>query len=124
MSIAENKDFVTRYFSALSGQAKPEALVRQYTNDPALLGHVAFFEAAFPQYELYADDLIAEGDLVTVRARFAGVHKGDLMGIAPTGKAVALPFIIIYRITDDLISEHWMAVDQLDLLKQLGVMPS
>lgn len=124
MSTAENKDLVTRYFSALSGQAKPETLVREYTNDPALLGHVAFFEAAFPHYELFADDLLAEGDKVTVRARFQGVHNGDLMGIAPTGKTVTLPFIIIYRIADGLIVEHWMAVDQLDLMKQLGVIPS
>ncbi|MBI1761754.1 MAG: ester cyclase [Acidobacteria bacterium] len=124
MSVTENKNLVTRYFTALSGQPKPEALVRQYTNDPALLGHVAFFEAAFPRYELFADDLLAEGDKVTVRARFAGVQRGDLMGSAPTGKAVALPFIIIYRIADGLIAEHWMAVDQLDLMKQLGVMPS
>lgn len=123
MSTVENKDLIARYFAALSGQPKPETLVRQYTNDPALLGHVAFFEAAFPRYELFADDMIAEGDKVTVRARFQGVHQGDLQGIAPTGKAVTLPFIIIYRITDGLIAEHWMAVDQLDLMKQLGVIP-
>ncbi len=124
MSIADNKNLVARYFAALSGQLKPETLVRAYTNDPALLGHVAFFEAAFPRYELFADDLIAEGDKVTVRARFQGTHQGDLQGIAPTGKAVALPFIIIYRIADGLIAEHWMCVDQLDLMKQLGVIQS
>ncbi len=121
MSITDNKDLVARYFAALSGQPKTEDLVRTYTNDPALLGHVAFFEAAFPRYELFADDLLAEGDKVAVRARFAGVHKGDLQGIAPTGKAVALPFIIIYRIASGLIAEHWMSVDQLDLMRQLGV---
>lgn len=124
MSTVENKDFITRYFAAITGQPKPEALVREYTNDPALLGHVAFFEAAFPHYELFADDLIAEGDKVTVRARFQGVHQGDLLGIVPTGKAVALPFMVIYRIADGLIVEHWMCVDQLDLMKQLGVIPA
>lgn len=124
MSTVENKDFITRYFAAITGQPKPETLVREYTSDPALLGHVAFFEAAFPHYELFADDLIAEGDKVTVRARFQGVHQGDLMGVAPTGKRVALPFMVIYRIADGLIVEHWMCVDQLDLMKQLGVIPA
>lgn len=121
MITTENKDFIARYFAALSGRPKPEALVRQYTNDAALLDHIAFFEAAFPQYEIFADDMIAEADKVTVRARFQGVHQGELLGIAPTGKTVALPFIIIYRIADGLIAEHWMCVDQLDLMKQLGV---
>jgi ketosteroid isomerase-like protein len=120
-TIETNKELVRRYFAALSGQAKPAALVREYTSDPALLEHVAFFEAAFPRYELFADDLLAEGDKVVVRARFQGVHQGDLLGLAPTGKAVALPFIIIYRVADAKIVEHWLSVDQLDLMKQLGV---
>lgn len=124
MSTTDNKTLVTRYFAALSGQPKTEALVREFTDDPALLGHVAFFEAAFPCYELFADDLIAEDDKVAVRARFQGTQQGELQGIAPTGKTVTLPFIIIYRIADEKIAEHWMSVDQLELLKQLGVMPS
>lgn len=105
----------------MSGQPKPETLVCRYTNVLALLGHIAFFEAAFPQYELFADDMIAEGDKVTVRARFQGVHQGELQGSAPTDKSVALLFLVIYRIAEGMITEHWMAVDQLDLMKQFGV---
>ena len=85
--------------------------------------HIAFFEASFPRYELLAEDLIAEADQVTVRAVFKGTHQGDLMGIAPTGKQVELPFIIIYRIAGDKIVQHWMSVDQMALMQQLGVVP-
>ena len=67
--------------------------------------------------------MIAEGDKVVVRSTFRGTHKGDLMGIAPTGTQVTMPLILIYRIADDKIIEHWMQADALGLLQQLGVIP-
>ena len=123
MSNQENKTLIRRYFAALSGKAKPAATVADYTTDEELKQHIAFFEAAFPRYELLADDMIAEGDQVVVRARFRGTHNGEMMGIPPTGKQADVPFIIIYRIAEDKIVEHWMSVNQLELLQQLGVAP-
>jgi predicted ester cyclase len=121
MSSIENKVFIARYFAALSGKPKPAETVAEYVSEKALEQHIAIFEAAFPQYELFADEMIAEGDKVAVCARFRGTHKGDLMGIAPTSKEVTLPFIIVYQITDGKISGHTMAIDQMSLMKQLGV---
>lgn len=121
----QDKELIRSYFNSLSGKDKPAEVVNRYVadSDEELKQHVAFFEAAFPQYELIAEDMIAEGDKVAVRAIFKGTHKGDLMGIAPTGKQVTLPFIIVYRIAGDKIVEHWMSVDQLSLMQQLGVVP-
>lgn len=118
-----NKEFITRYFAAISGKPKPAATVAEYVSEDAMKHHIEFFEAAFPNYELFADEMIAEGDKVCVVARFRGTHNGDLMGIAPTGKTVTLPFIIVYKITDGKIAGHTMAIDQMDLMKQLGVTP-
>ena len=123
MSTEDNKTFIRRYFEALSGKDKPAAVVNEYVSDGELKHHIAFYEAAFPNYELIAEDMIAEGDKVVVRSTFRGTHKGDLMGIAPTGKQVTMPFMIIYRIADDKIVEHWMQADALGMLQQLGVIP-
>jgi predicted ester cyclase len=124
MSTESNKAFVRRYFEAM-GKDKSPANVNRYVaeSDQELKDHIAFFEAAFPKYQLSVDDMIAEGDKVAVRTTFTGTHKGDLMGIAPTGKDVVLPFIIIYRVSGDRIVEHWMSVDQMALMQQLGVAP-
>lgn len=121
MTTKETKDFVRRYLAALSGQDKPAATVDEYAADEELKRHIALFEAAFPRYEIIADEMIAEDDKVALRARFQGRHDGDLMGIAATGKQVVLPFIIIYRLANGKIEEHWMSINQLDLIKQLGV---
>ena len=123
MSTEDNKTFIRRYFEAISGKDKSTAVVNRYVTDEELKHHIAFYEAAFPNYELIAEDLIAEGDKVVVRSTFRGTHKGDLMGIAPTGKQVTMPLILIYRLADDKIVEHWMQADALGMMQQLGVIP-
>ena len=112
---------VENYFAAISGKEKPAAVLDVYASDEELKKHITFFEAAFPHYALVLEDLIAQGDRVAVRARFRGMHAGDLMGIAPTGKTIDVPFIIIYRVANGRIAEHWMSIDQMEVLKQLGV---
>ncbi len=124
MSPEENKAFIRRYFEALSGKDKPAAVVNRYVSDEELKHHIAQFETTFPGYQLTAEEMIAEGDKVVVRSTFRGTHKGDLMGIPPTGKQVTMPLILIYRIADDKIVEHWMQADNLGLLQQLGAIPA
>lgn len=119
--LQDNIALVQKYFAAISGKDKPAATLDGYLADAELKQHVTLFESAFPRYVLVAQDLIAQGDKVAVRARFQGTHAGDLMGIAPTGKSVDVPFIIIYRLAGGRIAEHWMSIDQMDVLKQLGV---
>jgi predicted ester cyclase len=121
MSTAENKDLIARYFAALSGKAKSATIVAEFSDSSELKQHIEVFEAAFPKYELFADEMIAEGDKVVVCARFRGAHNGDLMGIAPTGKTVALPFIIVYQVAAGKIAGFNLAIDQMELMKQLGV---
>jgi hypothetical protein len=50
-------------------------------------------------------------------------HRGELMGIPPTGREVDLTASEIFRLADDRIVEQWVAVDNLSLLRQLGVFP-
>jgi len=123
MSTAESKAFMQRYAEALSGKAKPPALVDQYVadSDPALKQHIADIEVAFPRYELVADDLIVEGEKVVLRFALRATHQGAFMGIPATGRKINVPGIIIYRIADNKIVEHWMQIDSAALMQQLGV---
>lgn len=120
-STLENVAIVTRYLAAVSGHPKPDSVLDLYIADDDLRQQVAYFEKVFPNHLLLADDVIAQGDKVAVRARLQGTHAGDLMGIAPTMKGVNVPFIVIYRIAGARIAEHWMSIDQSELLRQLGI---
>ena len=69
--------------------------------------------------------MIAEDDRVASRSTIGGVHLGEFMGAAPTGKHVSWTGLIIYRIDDDgKIVERWQDFDALGMMQQLGVIPS
>ncbi len=76
--------------------------------------------AAFPDWSVSIEDLIAEGDKVVVRATGRGTHTGEFMGIAPTGKHISVTWIAIYRVANGKLAEHWQNIDDLGLMKQLG----
>jgi predicted ester cyclase len=123
MSASQNKEFISKYFAALSGQPKPEKIVNQYVEEQPLKDHIAQAEAGFPQYQLIAVDMIAEGDQVAVKARLVGTHRGEYNGIPATGRSVDVPFHITYRIKGGKIVDHWMVLDSMVFLQQLGIVP-
>jgi predicted ester cyclase len=116
---AESKQFIGRYLQALSGQVKTPDLVAQFVSDPSLATHFSDVEAAFPEYEIVAEDLIAEGDRVAMSGVFHGVHRGPFAGIAATGRTVSAPLMIVYRSQRDRIAEHWLQFDGAALVAQL-----
>ena len=124
MSAQSNKEIIERYLEAISGKPKPAELVARFVDDVSLKDHIALFEAAFPRYALHADDLVAEGDRVAVRATFCGRQTGDFQGIAPSGRDVTISLMLIYRLAGGTIVEHWMNADSLGLLQQLGAVPA
>jgi len=79
---------------------------------------------AFPDGQWIVDDAIAEDDRVVLRYTFRGTHKGDLMGIPPTGKTVAFSGMSMYRMVDNTCVEFWEALDRLTLYQQLGLVPA
>jgi len=76
--------------------------------------------AVFPDWGVRVEDLIAEGDKVVVRAIGSGTHRGEFMGIAPTGRRISVTWIAIYRVANGKLAEHWQNIDELGMLKQLG----
>jgi steroid delta-isomerase-like uncharacterized protein len=77
---------------------------------------------AYPDLKITAEDLIAEGDKVVGRQVVTGTHRGEYMGIPPTGRSVTYNEIFIFRVADDgRIAEIWGVVDVLAQLRQLGV---
>ena len=82
--------------------------------------YLAGFMGAFPDCQF----TIAEGDQVVTKKTFTGTHTVELNGIPPTGKRVTLTFADIMRVRDGQIVEHWLAMDQLSFMQQLGVLPT
>jgi predicted ester cyclase len=84
---------------------------------------VTMFRTAFPDIHITIDDMVAEGDKVANRYTWRGTHKGELMGIAPTGKQVTVTGIKITQFVGGKQVEGWISGDQLGMMQQLGVVP-
>jgi predicted ester cyclase len=80
----------------------------------------ADFRRGFPDVISTIEDLIAEGDKVVARWRSHATHRGDYMGIAPSGKEVQFTGISVYRIEEGKIAESWTEEDQFGLMRQIG----
>ena len=81
------------------------------------------FAAAFPDMEFIFYDTFAEGDKVASRFEMRGTHKGEFMGVPPTGKRVSMSGIVLERVEDGKVAESWVERDNLGLLQQIGVVP-
>ncbi|MDT0343901.1 ester cyclase [Streptomyces litchfieldiae] len=85
---------------------------------------LARLHRAFPDLHVAVEDMIAEGDKVVCRNTVTGTHRGEYLGVAPTGKSITYSEIFIVRFVDDRIAEGWGVVDVAAQLRQLGVLPA
>jgi steroid delta-isomerase-like uncharacterized protein len=83
----------------------------------------AMMFSAFPDFRATIENLIAEDDKVVVHMLWTGTHKGEFMGIPPTGKQIAINVIDILRVSEGKFVEHWGVSDMMALMQQLGVSP-
>jgi steroid delta-isomerase-like uncharacterized protein len=83
----------------------------------------AALRQAFPDLRAKIHDQLSEKDRVATRKTFRGTHRGEFLGIAPTGRSVSFDVIDVVRIADGRIAEHWNVVDLMGLLQQIGPRP-
>ncbi|MGQ0600464.1 MAG: ester cyclase [Anaerolineales bacterium] len=85
---------------------------------------IGVFLSAFPDSRFPIDVTVAEGDRVAVQHRLVGTHNGDFQGVPPTGKAVVVPAIAIFRIAEGKVAECWLNAELVGLMMQIGAIPS
>jgi predicted ester cyclase len=138
MFTEENKRIVSRITLEAFNLGRPEVLDEIVAADafdhspapgmpPGAEGYkrfLAILRTAFPDLEYTIDQQLAEGDLVATRVTGSGTHKGDFLGIPPTGRRVTWTQTHLSRMVDGKMVEHWADIDQLGLLQKLGAIPT
>ena len=94
------------------------------TGRDGLGGDVTSLHRAFPDLDLIVADMFAEHDKVVTRVIARGTQLGPLPHIPPTARRTAVMGHEIWRIADGRILEHWGRFEDLDLLQQLGILPT
>ena len=78
---------------------------------------------AYPDLKFTLEQVVAEGDLVSVLWMAKGTHTGTLNGNPGNGKQVQIRGITLWRIADGKIKEEWSAIGDYTLLEQIGMLP-
>jgi predicted ester cyclase len=63
--------------------------------------------------------LLVDGAQAAIEADFVGTHTGEFAGIQPTGRAVKVPYSVVYDVHDDLISALRIYFPMSTLIEQL-----
>ncbi len=121
MSAQENKAISNKVAQAI-GTGDLDALDELMAPDLAreFKEAIAELRQAFPDYHGTNVIQIAEGDLVANRFVFHGTHRGEFMGIAPTGREVTFEGLALDRVVDGKIVENWVEMDLEVILEQIG----
>ena len=138
MSAEDNKAIIRRFYEEVFNQKK-RAAIEEFVDSkgidhalpPGLPAgiegtkqFITMYLTAFPDLHFTVEDMIAEGDKVVARLTTRGTQQGAFMGIPPTGKQATITAIDINRIVGGKSVEHWLNMDTLGLLQQLGVIPA
>ena len=134
-SIEANKQLARDYIKAFA--VGDEAFFRQHIapdfrrNDPGLPFEVRGpegvkqlsdgFISGIPDLEVFVEDVIAEGEKVLVRLRAKGTHNGELMGVPATGRPINIDVLDLFHFRDGMLVEQWALIDNLGMLRQIGV---
>jgi predicted ester cyclase len=79
------------------------------------------YAEAFPDGKIELKEVHAQGDTSVAEFLGKGTHRGDFMGIAPTGKRVEIPVCNVIEVRDGKVIREREYMDNLHMMIQLGV---
>jgi len=132
--LEQNKQVIRRFFDemwnpwnfAKADELLAEDIVFRGTLGSELKGRDAFrnymrkVQSAFPDFHNSILEMTAEADRVVARTMYRGTHRGEIFGVAPTGKAITYAGAAFFRIADGKVTHGWVLGDLLALLRQMG----
>jgi predicted ester cyclase len=124
VSVEENKAMLRRLVEAHNA-GNMDVMDELFTPELAEQAKQGFtaFRSAFPDWREEIVDLVAEEDKVVGRFKCSGTHRGEMMGIAPTGRRQEVDEVYFLRVEDGKFVEFWGLEDNFTRMRQLGLLP-
>ncbi len=135
MSAKRNLELIHRMYEALNAQDL-DAHDEYWSEDMIWHGPPAFgdihgldgfknevlkpFYKAFPDYHAKNDIELADDTWVAATGFVTGTHQGEWLGLAPTGRPMRMRFSDFWLIKEGRLTDNYVMVDQIDVMKQLG----
>ena len=133
----ENKALDRRWFEEVWNQGSVSSYQELASRDlvmhntpPGITGDfegiqqaISIHRTGFPDLRFEIDAQVAEGNQVVTLWTVTGTHQGEWVGYPPTGKQINIQGMSLGRYQNGKIVEAWLAVDMLDFMQQLGIVP-
>jgi len=81
--------------------------------------YVRMVTTALSTYRCDVELLIADGDSAAAKVRFSGLHTGDFLGYAPTGRRVEWIGAAFFAVEENQLRDIWVLGDLETLRAQL-----
>ncbi len=83
------------------------------------VGILKIVTGQFSDLKVTVLDAFAEGDMVATRVLYEGVHTGECMGVAPTGRKITFEALENFRLEQGVIVESWGYWPDLEIKNKL-----
>lgn len=128
-----NKELIRRYYAEMWNQWRFElademvdsevrfrgSLGRMVAGRGGLVGYMKHVQGIFPDFHNTIETMVAEDDQIAAQLTYNGTHRGEMFGIAPTGRRVHYSGVGIFQIAGGRITDAWVLGDLATLLLQL-----
>ena len=131
----QNKEIVRRFYAEVMGAGNMNSF-RELV-DPGFVDHgetlfgspnrdelemgIGYMHNLFEDFNVYLEDMIADGDIVGVRGTMRCKNIGSWLGTKPQGNNLEWKGLAIFRLQDGKIIERWFNSDSLNIVVQMGV---
>ena len=83
--------------------------------------YLRMIHTALSKYTCTIEEIVEEGQRAAARMRFAGIHRGQFFGVAPSGREISWSGAAFFAIDGDKISSLWVLGDIDSVKQQLGL---
>jgi predicted ester cyclase len=122
----QNKEMVRHMVEAINAGTEDTVLDELFAPRAARRVKRLFaeFRSAFPDWHEEIVELVAEGNTVAGRFKCSGIHQGEFLGEAPTGKRMEVEEVFFLRAENGKFVDFWALEDSMGRMRQLGLIPS
>jgi steroid delta-isomerase-like uncharacterized protein len=124
-------EFINSADEQLAGQViASDAVFHAPTHAEPLRGPAGYLELlailrnGFPDIHWTMEETIIEGNRVAARFTMRGTHRGDFIGIPPTGNEISVQALNFYHLADGQIVGEQGQPDLLGIMQQIGALPA
>ena len=132
----QNKEIVRRFYAEVMGHGNLDSLRELMHEDfvdhgETLFGSpqgratlemgIGYMHDLFEDFNVFLEDMIADGDIVGVRGTMRCKNTGAWLGAKASGNNLEWKGLAIFRIEDGKIKERWFNSDSMNIVIQMGV---